>query len=98
MVEFKIDEKELQKLARKEPVETFISFALNRIGKEQYKKWEKEDGKSVAILKLRTIAWYYKLRAAGYDHELAKDLSKDMTIHELSVCLITHMNEEKKGE
>ena len=94
----KIDEKKLRKMAREEPVDTFIGFALKGVGIDQYEKWKKEDGEDTAKLKLRMVAWYYKLRASGYDHEVAKVLSKSMVINELSMSLIAHMHEEKKGE
>ena len=94
----KIDEKKLRKMAREEPVEMFIGFALNQIGNEQYEKWKKEDGEDMAILKLRIVAWYYKLRVSGYNHEDAKIFSNCMVINELGMSLITHMHEEKKGE
>ena len=93
-----IDEKKLRKMAREKPVETFIGFALKGVGIEQYEKWKKEDGEDTAILKLRIVAWYYKLRASGYNHEDAKVFSKCMVINELGMSLIAHMHEEKKGE
>ena len=93
----KIDKKKEYEMAYVEPVETFIGFALKRIGIEQYEKWKKED-KDIAILKLRTVAWYYKLRASGCDHEDAKIFSKCMMVQELIIRLSTHVCGEKKGE
>jgi hypothetical protein len=94
----KIDEKKLRKMAREEPVDTFIGFSLKRIGIEQYEKWMKEDGLMLATSKLRTVAWYYKLRVSGYDLEDAKVISKCMVSNELIISLMARLHEEKKGE